>query len=94
MSDTRPIRTLRDTVRNIDALDDGLTIYACGSWNPSAAVVLAYEPESGGLPPLAEAAGARYFLEVFIAKEVLASVAALDLEARTARLIQYAVDDA
>jgi hypothetical protein len=83
---------LRDVVERIDGLDDELTIYAAAEWAPDSPVVVAKEPEAGGVP--AEAAGMRYFLEVAIAKEVLGGLIELDLEKKTLRLIQYAITDA
>jgi hypothetical protein len=81
-------------VNHIKEFDDELTIYAASDWTPDSVVVLAREPASGGLPPEASSAGMRYFLEIFIAKEVLDAIPHLDLEARTKRLIRYAVTDA
>jgi hypothetical protein len=85
---------LRDLVNMIDTIEDELTIYATPEWSPSSAAIAALEPDAGGAPPEAKALGMSYFLEVFIAKEVLEGIKDLDLEARTKRLIQYAVTDA
>jgi hypothetical protein len=85
---------LRDVVNGIDTLQDELTIYATPEWSPDSAAIVTHEPEDGGVPPEANAWGMSYFLEVFIAKEVLEGIKILDLEARTKRLIQYAATDA
>jgi hypothetical protein len=85
---------LCDVVDLIDTLDDDLTIYAVAEWSPNSAAIVAHEPDVGGAPPEAKACGMSYFLEVFIAKEVLEGIKNLDVEARTKRLIQYALTDA
>jgi hypothetical protein len=85
---------LRDVVAQIQSFDDELTIYAAPEWSPDSTVVIGPEPDGGGVPPEAASEGMRYFLEIFIAKEVLDGLQALDLEARTKRLIQYAITDA
>jgi hypothetical protein len=85
---------LCDVVNIIYTLEDELNIYAAPEWSPNSAAIVALEPDAGGEPPEAKALGMSYFLEVFIAKEVLEGIKDLDLEARTKRLIQYAVTDA
>lgn len=85
---------LREVVERIEDFDDELTIYAAPEWTPESAVVVAREPEAGGVPPEAAAAGMRYFLEVFLVREVLDGVKQLDLDGKTKRLIQYAIADA
>jgi hypothetical protein len=83
---------LRDAVERIEQFDDELTIYAAPDWTAEARVVVGREPDGGGVPLVA--AGMHYFLEVFVAKEVLAGLKELDLEAKTRRLIRYAIADA
>jgi hypothetical protein len=85
---------LRDVVERINDFDDELTIYAAPDWTPESAAVVAREPDAGGVPPEAAAAGMRYFLEVFLVKEVLDGLKQLDLDGKTTRLIRYAVTDA
>lgn len=90
----RDVMKLRDVIEHIESFDDELTIYAAPEWTPESAVVLAQEPDVGGVPPEAVAAGMEYFLEIFIAKEVLGGLGGLDLEGKTRRVIQYAKTDA
>jgi hypothetical protein len=86
--------TLRDVVEKIDDLNDDLTLYLAPEWTPKSRVVVAREPDGGGLPDEAAAVGASYFLEVAIAKEVIHDLKWLNLDARTERLIRYAISDA
>lgn len=92
MRDTSDELKLRDVVEHIDEFDDELTIYATPEWTPDSAVVVAREPDEGGVPPIA--AGMRYFLEIFVAKEALDGLRELELEGKTMRLIRYAITDA
>ena len=85
---------LRDVVERIEDFDDDLTIYASPDWTPDSLVIVASEPETGAPPPEAVAAGMRYFLEIFLVKEVLDGLEQLDLDGKTKRLIRYATDDA
>jgi hypothetical protein len=85
---------LRDVVERIESFDDELTIYAAPTWSPDSTVVVTKEPESGGVPSEAASEGLQYFLEISIAKEVLDGLQGLHLDARTKRLIQYAITDA
>ena len=85
---------LRDLVNAIGSVDDELTIYAVSPWTPDSMAVLAMETDDGGVPPIAGRLGMSYFLEVFIANEVLSELAGADLDERTSRLIQYAITDA
>lgn len=90
---------LADISKNLSEFDQDATIYAAKPWNAQSFAVVALEPESGGLPELASVSGFEYFLEVFIATEVLADWEAslgrvpTDHE-RCERLIEYAVNDA
>lgn len=63
--------TLRAVVAQLDALDEGLTIYAKDGddADPSSPAVAALEPEDGTLP--AETAGLQYVLEVDEARDVV-----------------------
>jgi hypothetical protein len=64
--------TLSVLIRQLDRLDDDLTIYADGGTcaRAGARAVAAMEREDGMVPSVA--AGLDYVLEVFIAKEVIA----------------------
>ncbi len=90
---------LLEIIRDLDSLDEGSTIYAGEPWMAQSQVVVAPEPDSGGLPPDGQKLGLKYFLEVFLAREFLEGwVANLQreptLEEKCARLIKYAATDA
>ena len=93
------IMTLLDVIAQLDDLDAESTIYAMEPWTSSSSAIVAYEPTSGGLPESANELGLKYFLEVFLAKEILEDWAATlpakpdDLK-KCRRLIDYAVNDA
>ncbi len=62
-------------------------------------VMVAHEPDSGGLPVGAQQLGLKYFLEVSIARQFLEDSAGnlgaqSTLHEKCARLIQYAINDA
>ena len=83
----------------IESLDPTQTIYASEPWGFESEAVLAYEPESGGIPKIAIDLGLTYFLEVFIAQEIIADWKSTLKKQPTAdekciRLIQYALNDA
>ena len=93
---------LRTLIADLDKIDDDLTIYiASGAeWTAGSSVIAALEPE-GGVPPLeASAQDMEYFLEVFIAKDVLQEwkewqgVEELSLEKKLEILLYYAKNDA
>lgn len=85
---------LSDVVDQIDKFDEGLTVYVAPEWTPDSTVLVAREPDGGGVPPEAQTEGMRYFLEIFVMKEVLEGLKDLDLDGRTRRLIRYAITDA
>ena len=91
--------TLIEAIRDLASLDEEHTIYAAKPWTPDSEVVLAEEPESGGLPEEAKRRGVKYFLEVFIAREVLDGwlenlKTQPSLEEKCKRIIEYAINDA
>ena len=91
--------TLIEAIQNLEPLDNESTIYAAQPWTESSAALVAPEPASGGRPAEAEKLGLEYFLEVFLAREVLEGwMTNLDaqptLQEKCARLIQYAITDA
>jgi len=91
--------TLLEAVRGIDSFSATDVIYAAKPWTASSEVVVAPEPSAGGAPRCAEDLRLRYFLEVFLAREILEGwVAGLDrepsLQEKCARLIEYARTDA
>ncbi|MBR1121476.1 hypothetical protein JQ628_08140 [Bradyrhizobium lablabi] len=90
---------LGDIVTSLSKFDRSDTIYAAEPWTEDSSALVAYEPESGGLPREAAEAGMKYFLEVDIASEVLEDwIASLQDEpsasATCERLIEYAINDA
>jgi hypothetical protein len=90
---------LGDIVTRLSEFDVSDTIYAAEPWTEDSNAIVAYEPESGGLPPEAAEANMKYFLEVSIASDFLEDwIASLQDEpsasATCERLIQYAINDA
>lgn len=91
---------LIDVVSGIEALPKEDTIYVTEPWSPDSLAVVALEPEGGDLPEAAQNGGMVYFLEVAIALEFLSYLEKLhskrfsSIDAKTHRLIQYAVNDA
>ena len=88
-------------VERLAELDNEDTIYACEPWTEDSDAMVAPdpEPEQGRIPLEAAEAGMKYFLEVFIAREVVEGwTASLDekptLAAICQRLIEYAINDA
>ncbi len=91
--------TLIETIRDLDAVDIGSTIYAAEPWTEQSTAIVAPEPQSGEPPERARQLGLKYFLEVAIARTFLEGWisnlgAEPTLTERCARLIQYAVTDA
>ena len=91
--------TLLDAIHDLDSLDEESTIYAAEPWSADSQVLVAREPDVGGLPTEAARLGLTYFLEVFMITEFLEGWTS-DLHAeptaqeKVARLIRYAIDDA
>jgi hypothetical protein len=86
------MKTIQDMIDHLDALADGATIYARLPWSPDSDADVKTEPEDGSNP--CEAQGLAYFLEVFIAKEVLGSMREESPLDRCLRVIRYAINDA
>jgi hypothetical protein len=87
-----------ELIRNLDALNEQSTIYASQPWSDASEAIAAYEPEAGGIPAEAERLGLKYFLEVFIARNLIKDwTANCDTPSTTqrtcARLIEYAAND-
>jgi hypothetical protein len=80
--------TLGEVIAGLSAADDDLTIYAEEPWTPRSRAVVAEEPDDGSLP--GEAQGLRYFLEVFLGREVAEAYPTAAVEA----VMYYAVNDA
>jgi DNA-directed RNA polymerase subunit RPC12/RpoP len=87
--------TLFEIVQGLDQFGHGMTIYAQDPWQPSTNAIVAHPCDDGGVPSEAVTAGCRYFLEVFIALEVLRQFPLVPGQEggereRCARLIEYA----
>jgi hypothetical protein len=65
------VRKLIDIIENLATFGDEGTIYACEPWTENSNAMVAQEPDEGGLPAEAASAGMTYFLETFIATEVV-----------------------
>ena len=88
---------LIDVVANLESYDADLTIYATKPWTCESDALVAREPAEGGVPPEARMCRAEYFLEIFVANEVLEgwfAAARPSTRERCDRLIRYAIDDA
>jgi len=90
-------------VERLAELDDEDTIYATEPWTEDSDAMVAPEDPGAvqpfGIPLEAAEAGMKYFLEVFIAREVVEDwIAALEEKPTSTaicqRLIEYAIDDA
>lgn len=71
ISENEPDLTLLGVVSELGRFNDELTIYARKPWTRDSAAILEMEPEEGGLPARAVDGGFDYFIEVFIAAEIL-----------------------
>lgn len=65
------MKSLIEAVDGLDMLDEDSTIYASAPWTENSEVIVAPEPQSGGLSKRAEDLGFSYFLEVSVAREFL-----------------------
>ncbi|WP_189047106.1 hypothetical protein [Aliidongia dinghuensis] len=82
-------------VQNLGTLDETNTIYAVEPWTTESKAVALPEPDNGTLPAKAKRLNATYFLEVFIACDLLKDFPTSSiLEDKCVRLIRYAIDDA
>lgn len=90
---------LIEVIEKLDSFAEEDTIYVAEPWSGESQAVVDTEPPSGGLSENAQKLGLKYFLEVFLARELLEGwVANLQAEPslreKCERLIQYAVTDA
>ena len=97
--DAADMTTLLEIVRKLGSLDDELTIYARKPWTLESDAILEIEQHEGGLPLRARDGGFAYFLEVFIAQDLLGDRSRTKLAPPTdeevcALLIHYATHDA
>lgn len=90
---------LLDVVKKLAKLDEDHTIYAVEPWTWESEACVAMEPDDEDIPSKASKIGAKYFIEVSIAKEFLEGwvesegLTPSDRE-RCDRLIHYAIYDA
>ena len=89
--------TLIEVIRDLEKYESEATIYVAEPWSENSVAVVAFEPDSGGLPNEAESLS--YFLEVFVVRDFLGDwLPSLETEPtlkdRCSRLIQYAINDA
>jgi len=90
---------LLEAVQSLDLLDDESTIYAAEPWTETSQAITVTEPDGRFPAPEASNLGLRYFLEVSIARDLLAGWTTNlaqhpTLKERCARLIKYATTDA
>lgn len=88
---------IMELTNRLYSLNEDLTIYAKKPWTCESKVELLIEPEDGSLPTgLSD--DFEYFLEVFIAKDIIPNLSHIEpsytLEQWALKLILYAEDDA
>jgi hypothetical protein len=93
------VTTLINVVRDLESLPGEATICAAKPWSEISRALIVAEADDWGMSPEAHSLGMAYFLEVFIARDFLEgwtrnSATEPTLQAKCARLIRYAVDDA
>lgn len=91
--------TLSEVVALIETIDGTLTIFAAKPWRGDSEAIVAPYPDGYTLPPEAAANGLSYFVEVYIAQDIVQNwiekpFAETTLEERLARVIYYAEHDA
>ena len=86
---------LIEAIEKLNILDAEATIWvkAGEAWDKNAEVMVALEDESG-ITPVFDGIKYNYFLEVFIASEIIESMPKATIFDKTNRVIQYAVNDA
>jgi len=88
--------TLEDVVRDIESVDEKTTICARKPWTAGSEAQLV-ETVDGRLPTSIKEQGSVYFLEVYVARDILSQyvdVAQRTLEEKVKFLIYYAENDA
>jgi hypothetical protein len=87
---------LLDIVAKLDSLPEDVMICAKRPWGPSAEAWVGPPGDNFGVPPHVRSAGYEYFLEVFVANEVLEVLkesAQQSVEAKLRLLLFYAEND-
>lgn len=64
------VMPLLDVIRDIASFDEDHTIYAKKPWTAQSSAIVVWEPDEGD-PPEPGELGFAYFLEIFIALEVI-----------------------
>ncbi|MBI1213273.1 MAG: hypothetical protein GC190_17545 [Alphaproteobacteria bacterium] len=88
---------IRYAVKHLASFSDDMTIYAVPPWTPESEAIVARGGDKVNELPAGVPANAKYFLEVSIAKEVVAGSAASpkrSLEEAVKVIIGYALNDA
>ena len=93
--ETNSVR-LQELIANLEQLDDAYIICAMKPWSPDASAQLALPDENEAVPDDVKLCGFSYFLEVYIAKEVLEVFAEKppSVDEKVRLLIEYAENDA
>ena len=87
---------LKDVMRELPSLDDGLTICAREPWTGDSEMTLVRVDSMSKLPDWIVSSGLKYFLEVSVAREILEIPEAQSLRdtEKLRLLIYYASNDA
>src|SRR5438874_2936563 len=90
---------LLDVIRDLDSFEQEAIICAGKPWTENSPAIVVAEGRPRGIPTEARRLGMDYFLEIFIARELLEDwTRTLDteptLQAKCARVIRYAITDA
>ncbi|WP_081366953.1 hypothetical protein [Citrobacter freundii] len=93
------MNVLIDVTKNISSYDEEMTIYARKPWTLSSEVVVAFESENGEPPENIKQLGLEYFLEVFLAKDLIETLRSSNKSVQgpneiCQRVIDYAINDA
>jgi hypothetical protein len=91
--------TLLEVIRDLDSFPEESTIYSPEPWSVESEAIVEYRRDDEKLAKRAVELGYAYFLEIFIAKELLEGWAPTQtsrptLEQKTERVIHYAIFDA
>ena len=89
---------LLEVARDLLKLSNEQTIYAVAPWTPTSEAAVAVEPQDNLVPQQISSQGFSYFLEVFIARDLVADLSSSGAPATPERicerLIKYAETDA
>jgi hypothetical protein len=86
-----------DVVKNINHFSDEHTIYAVRPWTLHSEAVVMEEPEEDLIPEQLRNTDMEYFLEIYLVREIIEDIADdkkySTIEAKTQRIIEYAIND-